>query len=231
MSVNDLFKKADWVELYNTTDTDLDVTGLYISDKSDNPTKYRIVGGENINTIIPAKGHLVIWCDNKVADAVSQLHANFKLGNKVVASPYDQLVMISSSEEFVANNQEYFDAHEIMTEFTDTLFYGQHGGDQTVGRYPDGAMTYYVLDHATPAASNMMEVTDPFAGYDKLWIYDGPVFLRGDVNEDGIVNGTDIQEVINFIIVSGYNERADVNKDNIVNGTDIQEIINIIITQ
>ena len=231
MTVNDLFKKADWVELYNTTDTDLDVTGLYISDKYDNPTRYKISGGENINTIIPAKGYLIIWCDNKVEDAVSQLHANFKLGNKAVTNPYDQLVMISSSEEFVANNQEYFDAHEIMKEFTDTLLYGQHGGEQTVGRYPDGAMTYYVLDHPTPAASNMMEVTDPFAGYDKLWIYDGPVSLRGDVNDDGVVNGTDIQEVINIIIAGSYYERADVNNDNIVNGTDIQEIINIIITQ
>ena len=231
MSVNDIFKKADWVELYNTTDTDLDVTGLYISDKHDNPTKYKISGGENINTIIPAKGHLIIWCDNKVEDAVSQLHASFKLGNKAVTNPYDQLVMISSSEEFVANNQDYFDAHEIMKEFTDTLFYGQHGGEQTVGRYPDGAMTYYVLDHPTPSASNMMEVTDPFAGYDKLWIYDGPVFLRGDVNDDGIVNGTDIQEVINLIIAGSYYEKADVNNDNIVNGTDIQEIINIIVTQ
>ena len=231
MSVNDLFKKADWVELYNTTDTDLDVTGLYISDKNDNPTKYQITGGENINTIIPAKGYLVIWCDNKVAEAVSQLHANFKLGNKVVENPYDQLVMISSSEEFVANNQDYFDAHEIMKEFTDTLFYGQHGGEQTVGRYPDGSMTYYVLDHPTPAASNMVEVTDPFAGYDKLWIYDGPVSLRGDVNNDGIVNGTDIQEIINLIVASKYYDRADINNDGVVNGTDIQEIINIIITQ
>ena len=77
----------------------------------------------------------------------------------------------------------------------------------------------------------MMEVTDPFAGYDKLWIYDGPVFLRGDVNDDGIVNGTDIQEVINLIIAGSYYEKADVNNDNIVNGTDIQEIINIIVTQ
>lgn len=230
MSANDLFKKADWVELYNTTDTDLDVTGLCISDKYDNPTKYQITGGENINTIIPAKGYLVIWCDNKVAEAVSQLHANFKLGNKVVENPYDQLVMISSSEEFVANNQDYFDAHEIMKEFTDTLFYGQHGGEQTVGRYPDGAMTYYILDHPTPAASNMVEVTDPFAGYDKLWIYDGPVSLRGDVNDDGTVNGTDIQEIINLIVASKYYDRADVNNDGVVNGTDIQEIINIIIS-
>jgi hypothetical protein len=53
--------------------------------------------------------------------------------------------------------------------------------------------------------------------------------LRGDVNGDKVVNGTDIQEVINFIIAGVYDEKADVNGDCVVNGTDIQEIINIIV--
>ena len=52
---------------------------------------------------------------------------------------------------------------------------------------------------------------------------------RGDVNNDDIVNGTDIQAVINLIVLSEYDEKADVNKDGTVNGTDIQEIINIIV--
>ena len=56
-----------------------------------------------------------------------------------------------------------------------------------------------------------------------------PSGIRGDVNGDSIVNGTDIQAVINVIVASGYDENADVNSDDVVNGTDIQEIINIII--
>jgi lysophospholipase L1-like esterase len=55
--------------------------------------------------------------------------------------------------------------------------------------------------------------------------------IKGDVNGDGIVNGTDIQAVINFIVAGTYDEKADVNQDKIVNGTDIQEIINIIVGQ
>lgn len=54
-------------------------------------------------------------------------------------------------------------------------------------------------------------------------------YLRGDVNEDGVVNGTDIQAIINLIVKDRYDEKADINKDNIVNGTDIQEIVNIIV--
>ena len=56
-----------------------------------------------------------------------------------------------------------------------------------------------------------------------------PAYIRGDVNGDGVVNGTDIQAVINFIVIGEYDEKADVNEDGKVNGTDIQEIINIIV--
>ena len=60
---------------------------------------------------------------------------------------------------------------------------------------------------------------------------DDPIGLKGDVNGDSIVNGTDIQAVINFIVAGEFDEKGDVNKDCKVNGTDIQEIINIIVSQ
>jgi hypothetical protein len=55
--------------------------------------------------------------------------------------------------------------------------------------------------------------------------------IKGDVNGDGVVNGTDIQAVINCILAGEYDAKADVNADEVVNGTDIQEIINIILGQ
>ena len=51
----------------------------------------------------------------------------------------------------------------------------------------------------------------------------------GDVNDDGVVNGTDIQTIINLIVDGEYDAKADVNNDGTVNGTDIQEVINIIV--
>ena len=70
------------------------------------------------------------------------------------------------------------------------------------------------------------------SGYHLEWReYAGsePESLRGDVNGDGIVNGTDIQAIINLIVESLYDEKGDVNGDGVVNGTDIQEVINIIV--
>jgi hypothetical protein len=52
---------------------------------------------------------------------------------------------------------------------------------------------------------------------------------KGDVNKDGLVDGTDIQEVITFMLKSEYDVDADVNKDGMVDGTDIQEIISIML--
>ena len=53
--------------------------------------------------------------------------------------------------------------------------------------------------------------------------------IKGDVNGDGSVDVTDIQEVINFMLDDKYDEKADVNKDQVVDVTDVQEIINIML--
>lgn len=54
-------------------------------------------------------------------------------------------------------------------------------------------------------------------------------FLRGDVNDDDNIDGTDIQAVINVMLQSLYNIDADTNEDTVVDGTDIQTVINIML--
>ena len=159
MLVNELFKKDDWVELYNTTDYDLNINGLYISDNEKKPEKYQIVAPTDEAAIIPAHGHLIVWCSKR--EAQSQIHANFKLGNDE-----DALVLISSSDEFVANNAAYFEANPQMKEFADTLHYGPMAYDQTVGRFPDGGNNYYLFNHATIAYANAIQPSDVFVGKD-----------------------------------------------------------------
>jgi hypothetical protein len=161
MLVNELFKKDDWVELYNTTDVDLNVNGLYISDNADKPTKYQISAPTDKAAIIPAHGHLIVWCSKR--EAQSQIHANFKLGNDEGA-----LVLISSSDEFVANNSAYFDANPQMKEFADTLHYGPMAYDQTVGRFPDGGNSYYLFNHQTISYANSIQPSDIFIGMDVI---------------------------------------------------------------
>ena len=129
--VNELFKRNDWVELYNTTDAPIDVEGMYLSDNEKKPKKYQITKGESqASTVIPAHGYLVIWCDK--LEPVSQLHASFKLA----AEGGD--VLLTAADE----------------SWTDKLSYFFHESDQTVGRYPDGSNHVYVMNIPTIAKTN-----------------------------------------------------------------------------
>ena len=130
--VNEYFKRKDWVELYNTTDEPYDVEGMYLTDNPEKPKKYQITKGETqANTMIPAHGHLVIWCDKE--SPLSQLHASFKID-----ADGDELQLMAADESW-----------------TDRLVYPAHKSDQTVGRYPDGSNEVYVMNVPTIAKANI----------------------------------------------------------------------------
>ena len=129
---NEYWKRDDWVELYNTTDAEIDVEGMYLSDNPDNPTKCQITKGNSMaSTIIPAYGHLVIWCDKE--NSASQLHASFKL-----AAEGGDVVLTAKDESW----------HDQLT-------YSALKSDQTVGRWPDGAEEAYVMNVPTIARPNI----------------------------------------------------------------------------
>lgn len=130
--VNDLFKRNDWLELYNTTASPIDVEGMYLTNSPNNPKKYKITKGDTqAKTIIPAYGHLIIWCDN--GEPESQLHANFKLDNN-----QGDLMLTAADESW-----------------SDQFTYTRHNGDQTVGRYPDGAAEVFVMNIPTIEKTNI----------------------------------------------------------------------------
>lgn len=158
--INEWYKKNDWIELYNNTDSDLDVAGLYVSDDIDEPMKYQIPdGGGVIPTVIPARGHLVVWADK--LEPLSQLHANFKLSNTTGC-----MALVTGSSEFVSRNEGYFKNHPEMEAFADGMTYVGHRGDQTVGRYPDGGHYFYLMSKPTISAANVILTADSIVGED-----------------------------------------------------------------
>jgi hypothetical protein len=67
----------DWLELYNRADTDVDLSGMYLSDSAANLRKWRFPEG----TVLPARNRLIVWLDE--ADPMAEgLHATFKLSRK-----------------------------------------------------------------------------------------------------------------------------------------------------
>ena len=77
-------KFEDWIELYNLTGEVIDLSGWYLSDKLDKPTKWEIPSG----TTIEPNGYLVFWCSGRDMIAGGQFHTNFKLtqtkGNEIL---------------------------------------------------------------------------------------------------------------------------------------------------
>ncbi len=135
--VNDYFKKNDWIELYNQTSEDVDIAGLFISDNLNKPTKYQVPENEvTLNTVIPANGYKVIWCD-KLDNISDVIHTSFKLAAE-------------GGDVMILKNDSYGYA-----EYSDTITYVTHLGQQSFGRYPDAGSKTYVLDKPTPGKENI----------------------------------------------------------------------------
>jgi CotH kinase protein/Lamin Tail Domain/Secretion system C-terminal sorting domain/Chitobiase/beta-hexosaminidase C-terminal domain/Right handed beta helix region len=78
----------DWIELYNPSDSLLDISGYYLTDDINNPTLWQFPS----NTSIGPESFLIIWADSKNYG----LHTNFKLN-----SDGEQLLVISPELEVV----------------------------------------------------------------------------------------------------------------------------------
>ena len=120
----------DWLELHNLTDSPVILTGMYLSDKEDEPTKWQFPE----NTEIPANGYLVVWLDDD-GDAAEGLHANFKL------SKNGETAMLVDTD--ARDNQ-----------VLDSIAFGEQLTDVSFGRWPNGTGDFQIVQ-ATPGAENM----------------------------------------------------------------------------
>ncbi len=68
-------RTEDWIELYNSSDIAVDISGWHLSDKESKPEKWEIPAG----TIIPANGFLSFLCSGRDRFVNGEYHTNFKL--------------------------------------------------------------------------------------------------------------------------------------------------------
>ena len=122
----------DWLELYNLTDSAVLLTGMYLSDKEDEPTKWQFPE----NTEIPANGYLIVWLDEDIDDPEG-LHADFKLSKSGEAA-----LLVDTD----ANGNQVLDS----------ITFGEQETDISFGRLPDGTGDFQIVQ-ATPGAPNMAQ--------------------------------------------------------------------------
>jgi len=116
----------DWLEIYNAGDTEIDMSGMYLTDNLANPTKYRVPDGVKI----AAKGYLLFWADEETQ--LGPLHTNFKLG---------------------ASGEEIGLFHTDGATRIDSITFGQQQADVSYGRSTDGADTW-IAQKPTPGKAN-----------------------------------------------------------------------------
>ncbi len=120
----------DWVELYNPTSNPITLTGMYMTDKKDNPTKWQFI---DANVILNPGAFIVVWCDENHNDNQPGIHSNFKL---------------SKGGEFIG-----LIASDGVS-WIDSITFGAQQTDISYGRFPDGTVSWRALD-PTPGAANI----------------------------------------------------------------------------
>ena len=119
----------DWIELLNISEQEVDLSGMYLTDKKDNPRKWAFPKG----TTLGPGAYIIVWADEE-GHANPGLHANFKLGKD------GETVML-------------IDADARGNAMLDSVTFGKQRDDAAFGRLPDGKGAFRTLQ-ATPGGTN-----------------------------------------------------------------------------
>jgi len=143
---------ADWIELHNVSDTSLDLSNYYLTDRLQNPLKWSFPAG----TIIERGAYLVVWADQFDAGIgeshrrsywpwaefrTQGLHANFKLS--------------SAGEEL-----GLFQVVGGDTVAVDTLHFARQAADVSLGRSVDRSEEWAYFGDPTPGFSNATSASE-----------------------------------------------------------------------
>lgn len=146
----------DWIELYNNTESDINLAGYYLSDDASNQQKWNFP-----DVTIYANDYLIVWCDNDVEQ--EGLHSNFKL------SKSGETIILSDAD----------------LNIIDQITYSEQSEDTTAGRYPNGTGIFIEMlpTFGAENQNNITRVYDTMAGFN---VYPNPTssFLYIDFLEE-----------------------------------------------
>jgi len=124
-------KAEDWIELYNTSSSSIDIGGYFLSDDGDNPTKWEIPSG----TIISGNGYKTFWASGRDEFSNGNYHTSFKL--KQTKETPEHVVFSDPSGSII---------NDFQLELTQL--------EHSMGRQPNGADTWAIYSSPTKGVIN-----------------------------------------------------------------------------
>ena len=157
-------KYEDWIELYNTGSTTVNLEGYYLSDDDEDNTKWEIPAG----TYIAPNGYVTIWCSGRNEKTGNSIHSNFKLKQT------------KETEHLVLSLPNGTVINDIELQKTQL--------EHSWGRSPNGSSNFKIFTNPTLGAANN---TPSFTRYAKTpemdleaGFYDGSQTLTITTDED-----------------------------------------------
>jgi hypothetical protein len=162
----------DWIEIYNTTNTKLDLSGWYLSDDATRVDKFPIPNGISIEP----KGYIVFWCDEDQAQGLT--HTNFKL------SASTETLLLSNNVKEIVDSFTYFNAIK----------------NKTYARLPNGVGNFQ--NGTTPTFSQNNNPLSTTSEKLLLEVYPNPIsdfiHVKSSIQEDIIMTNLNGQELLQF---------------------------------
>ena len=124
----------DWFELYNASDSAVDLSGYWLTDNLSAPRGFQIP--TNGQYVIPPRGFLLVWADGEAGqNSISRpdLHTSFQLGREG-----EQIGL------FAPNGSSLIDG----------VTFGLQTNNISEGRFADGAPARYYMTTPTPRGPN-----------------------------------------------------------------------------
>jgi hypothetical protein len=133
----------DWIELYNASTSPIDLSGYYLSDKLDQPTRWRIPNG----AIIPAQGYLHVWTDGFDSLPGLSMTRPFWPFHNFTTQSYHTSFKLAATGEAIG-------FYSPTGSHVDSVTYGAQTVDVSYGRHPDGSANWAYFGEPTAGSSN-----------------------------------------------------------------------------
>jgi len=159
----------DWIELYNNSDNQIDISGFYLTDKPKRePSMWRIPNGTKLST----RGFLLIWADSDPKDG--PYHTNFNLGKDG-----DSIAIYSTDGKTLV----------------DMIAFGSQQTDISYGRKSDGEDSWMFLNTSTPGKTNITTGIEEFETEITIFNYPHP-FKDETIFEINLTDNTELSFVV-----------------------------------